>query len=192
MRKSLTHCMADFLIEGEAGWGAGNIGRWWGTQDMCPVGGYRASLYIEKCLSGLWIMAALERLMPRGTGGGKACPLHFLGGITGRGLPGGASGKYAPADAGDMTRVWSLSWEDPWEEGVATHSSILAWRIPGAEEPGGLWSTGLQRVGHTWSDWAHTLLGVCGLQWGVLADRASLFTLVWATSVNLGNSLTRL
>ena len=38
-------------------------------------------------------MAALERLMPRGTGGGKACPLHFLAGVTGRGLPGGASGK---------------------------------------------------------------------------------------------------
>ena len=36
-------------------------------------------------------------------------------------------------------KVWSLSWEDPLEEGMATHSSILAWRIPWTEEPGGLW-----------------------------------------------------
>ena len=36
----------------------------------------------------------------------------------------------------------------PLEEGMATHSSILAWRIPWTEEPGGLWSIGSQRVGH--------------------------------------------
>ena len=46
------------------------------------------------------------------------------------------------------TRVWSLGQEDPLEEGRETHSSILAWRIPGTEEPCGLQSTGLQRVGH--------------------------------------------
>ena len=46
------------------------------------------------------------------------------------------------------TRVQSLGWEDPLEEGMATHSSVLAWRIPGMEEPGGLQSMGLQRVGH--------------------------------------------
>ena len=45
-------------------------------------------------------------------------------------------------------RVQSLGQEDPLEEGTATHSSILAWRIPWTEEPGGLWSTGTQRVGH--------------------------------------------
>ena len=38
---------------------------------------------------------------------------------------------------------------------MATHSSILAWRTPRAEEPGGLWSMGSQRVRHDWSDWAH-------------------------------------
>ena len=43
----------------------------------------------------------------------------------------------------------SLGREDPLEEGMATHSSILAWRIPWAEEPGGLQSMGLQRVGNT-------------------------------------------
>ena len=49
-----------------------------------------------------------------------------------------------------MWKTWvpSLGWEDPLEEGMATHSSILAWRIPWMEEPGGLQSMGLQRVGH--------------------------------------------
>ena len=44
------------------------------------------------------------------------------------------------------TRVQSLDREDPLEEDMATHSSILAWRIPWTEEPGGLQSMGLQRV----------------------------------------------
>ena len=42
----------------------------------------------------------------------------------------------------------SLGWEDPLEEGMATHSSILTWRIPWTKEPGGLQSVGSQRVGH--------------------------------------------
>ena len=46
------------------------------------------------------------------------------------------------------TWVQSLGWEDSLEKGMATHSSILAWRIPGTEEPGGLPSMGLLRVGH--------------------------------------------
>ena len=46
------------------------------------------------------------------------------------------------------TRVRSLGQEDPLEKGMATHSSMLAWRIPWAEESGGLQSTGSQRVGH--------------------------------------------
>ena len=45
------------------------------------------------------------------------------------------------------TQVRSLGWEDPLEEGMATHSSILAWRIPWTEEPGGLQSMGSQRLG---------------------------------------------
>ena len=44
--------------------------------------------------------------------------------------------------------VQSLGREDPLEKEMATHSSILAWRIPWTEEPGGLQSTGSQRVGH--------------------------------------------
>ena len=46
------------------------------------------------------------------------------------------------------TWVQSLGWEDPLEESMATHSSILAWRIPWIEEPGGLQSMGSQRVGN--------------------------------------------
>ena len=46
------------------------------------------------------------------------------------------------------TWVQFLDWEDPLEEGMATHSSILAWRIPWTEEPGGLQSMGSQRVAH--------------------------------------------
>ena len=55
--------------------------------------------------------------------------------------------KSLPADAGD-TEMWirSLGQEDPLEKEMATHSSILAWRIPGREEPGGLQSIALQRV----------------------------------------------
>ena len=46
------------------------------------------------------------------------------------------------------TQVRSLGQEDPLEKGMGTHTSILAWRIPWTEEPGGLQSMGLQRVGH--------------------------------------------
>ena len=52
----------------------------------------------------------------------------------------------------------SLSQEDIWEEGMATRSSILVWRIPWIEEPGGLQSMVLQKVRQDWSDLAHTSL----------------------------------
>ena len=45
-------------------------------------------------------------------------------------------------------RVRSLGWEDPLEKEIATHSSILAWKIPWTKEPGRLQSMGSQRVGH--------------------------------------------
>ena len=47
------------------------------------------------------------------------------------------------------TWVRSLGQEDPLEEGMATHSRILVWRIEWTEGPGGLWSIGSQRVGHS-------------------------------------------
>ena len=63
--------------------------------------------------------------------------IGFLGGSVVKNLP-----------AKQETRVQSLGQEDPLETGMATHSSILAWRIPWTEEPGGLQSMGSQRVGH--------------------------------------------
>ena len=54
-----------------------------------------------------------------------------------------------------VTWVWSLGWEDPLEKEMATHSSILAWRIPWTEEPGGLHSMESQRVGHNWATSLH-------------------------------------
>ena len=58
------------------------------------------------------------------------------------------------------TQVQSLGWEDPLEKEVAAHSSILAWKIPQAEESGGLQSMGLYRVGHDRADTHIPLLGI--------------------------------
>ena len=65
-------------------------------------------------------------------------------------FPGGAVIKNPPASVGDTGDVdWSLGWEDPLEEAVATYPSVLAWKIPWIEEPVRLQSTGLQRVEHS-------------------------------------------
>jgi len=66
--------------------------------------------------------------------------------------------KNLPANAGDTeTQVRSLGQEDPLEEGVETHSSILAWRIRWTEEPGRLQSIGLQELDTTeMTEHAHT------------------------------------
>ena len=57
--------------------------------------------------------------------------------------------KKLPANAGDIRDpVLSLGWEDPLEEGMTTHFSILAWKIPWMEEPGRLQFIGSQRVRH--------------------------------------------
>ena len=63
-----------------------------------------------------------------------------------RGFPGGKDSEELTYKAAD--RVRSLGREDPLEKGMATHSSILVWRIPWTEVPGGLQSMGSQRVGH--------------------------------------------
>ena len=59
-----------------------------------------------------------------------------------------------------MQEMWvrSLGWEDPLENEMATHSSVLAWEIPWTEEPGGLPCLGSQRAGH---DWGTNILNVC-------------------------------
>ena len=61
-------------------------------------------------------------------------------------FPGDSLIKDIPAMQGMWVR--SLGWEDPLEQEMATHSSVLAWRIPWTEDPGRLQSVGLQRVGH--------------------------------------------
>ena len=64
-------------------------------------------------------------------------------------FPHGSIVKNPPAKQETQeTQVQSLGREDPLEEKMATHSSILAWKIPWTEEPGGLQSTGSQRVRH--------------------------------------------
>ena len=62
------------------------------------------------------------------------------------GFPGGSDGKASAYNAD--TGVQSLGREELLEKGMATHSSILAWKIPWTEGPGGLQSTGSQKVGH--------------------------------------------
>ena len=57
-----------------------------------------------------------------------------------------SDGKESACNAVDLGSI--PVWEDPLEKGMATHSSILAWRIPWTEEPGGLWSMWSERVGH--------------------------------------------
>ena len=70
------------------------------------------------------------------------------------GFPGGLDFKESACSAGDLGSV--LGWEDPLEEGMATHSSILAWRNPWTEKPGGLQSVGLQTVVRGWATHTHT------------------------------------
>ena len=82
------------------------------------------------------------------------------GGVWHGGFPGGASGEEpaCPCRRHNETRIRSLGREDPLEEDMATHSRILAWRIPWTQEPGGLVSMGSQRVGHNWGNLAHSIV----------------------------------
>ena len=81
------------------------------------------------------------------------------------------------------TQIWFLSWENPLEKRMATHSSILVWRIPWTEEPGGLQSIGLQRVGHDWATDNHSLTQlVMGFPGGSMVKNRSAVeeTRVWS------------
>ena len=62
------------------------------------------------------------------------------------GFPGGSAGKEPACNVGDLGSIPGLG--DPLEKEMATHSSVLAWRVPGTLEPGGLPSMGLRRIGH--------------------------------------------
>ena len=76
------------------------------------------------------------------------CNEHELGQTLGdgEGFPSGSAGKKSACNR--ETWIRSLGWEDSLEKGMATHSSILAWRIPRTEEPGRLQFMGSQRVRH--------------------------------------------
>ena len=78
----------------------------------------------------------------------KALPRVMLYASTG--FSGDSDGKESTRNVGDLG-FWFLGWEDPLEEGMTTISSILAWKIPWTEEPGGLQSMGSQRVVHDWA-----------------------------------------
>ena len=69
-------------------------------------------------------------------------------------------------------QVRSLGWEDPLEQGMATHASILACRIPWTQGPCGLLSTGSQRVGHNW----HTHIGYAWLRNYCLLNIVTTYT----------------
>ena len=79
------------------------------------------------------------------------------------GFPGGTSSKEAACQCRRCKRCGLDPWvgKIPLEKEMATHSSILAWRIPWTEEFGRLQSIGLQRVGHDWSDLAQTQKKKC-------------------------------
>ena len=66
-----------------------------------------------------------------------------------------------------MQKTWvhPLGWEDPPKKGTATHSSILSWRIPWTEEPGGLQSMGSQRVRHGWVTFTSGTSGMESERW---------------------------
>ena len=90
-----------------------------------------------------WLLLKLELLLGLHTSW-KQC----LAGYLALGIPGGSDGKESTWNAGNPNSIPELG--RYLEKGVATHSSILAWRIPRTEEPGGLQSTGSQRVRHNW------------------------------------------
>ena len=79
------------------------------------------------------------------------------------------------------TQVRSLGWEDPLEKDMATHPSILSCRIPWTEEPGGLQSTGSQRVGHDWAT-THTHLDfkMITLSWFFFSPSELLFLIFFS------------
>ena len=80
---------------------------------------------------------------------GSIFPTSLFNTILYTGFPSGSAVKNLPASQElQEMQFRSLGWEGPLADGTATHSSILAWRIPWTEEPGGLQSIELQRVGH--------------------------------------------
>ena len=84
------------------------------------------------------------------------------------------------------TQVWFLGWEDPLEKGMVTHSNILAWRTPWAEEPGGLQSIRRQRVRHNWGTNTHKLF----ISWIQSLSCVWLFATLWTAAHQASLSIT--
>ena len=72
-------------------------------------------------------------------------------------FPGGSEVKASTSNAGDPSSIPGLGWEDPLEEDMATHSNILAWRIPWMEKPSRLLSMGVTKSWTRLSDFTHSL-----------------------------------
>ena len=99
-----------------------------------------------------------------------------------------ANAKHFPADSvvTNLTvmqekQVWSLGGEDPLEEGMASHSTILAWRIPWTEDPGGPQSMGPPRIGH---DWVYTHTHKCKSQALAMAQGSYMHLLSYLSLYN--------
>ena len=140
--------------------------RYWGCQEprastlnptgMCPQAlsptsqepHYPAGFISNKVTFYLWLLVLSSQLVLNLDGEAiwvTFWPQRF----SSMGFPGGSDGKESTAM--QETQVQSLGQEDPQEKGIATHSSILVWRIPRTEERGGLQSMGSQRVRHVWA-----------------------------------------
>ena len=98
-----------------------------------------------------WTYFPIQSLLNPSVGGSPPASeaVYSLGSaLIVRGSPGCSGGKDPTCNAGDQFQP--LGWEDPLGKGMATHPSILVWRVPWTEEPGGLQSRGSQRVRHHW------------------------------------------
>ena len=75
-------------------------------------------------------------------------------------------------------QVWSLGQDDPLEQSMATHSSILARKITWTEQSGGLWSIGSTRLRHVWSDWTHSwFMAACPItSWQIEEEKVEAVT----------------
>ena len=120
-----------------------------------------AKAFLEKCESlrprntGLWCLwtSRAPHILPE-SHRGKEKKIQMEWNVR-KGFPAGSVGKELAYNAemqADSSSI--LGREDPLENGKATRSSILAWRILWTEEPGGLQAIESQRTGHIWSDWA--------------------------------------
>ena len=84
------------------------------------------------------------------------------------GFLGGSNGKESAYNAGDMGSI--LGWEYPLEEGMTTHSSILAWEVPWTEEPGRQQSTVSKRIRHDWSDNTNCYISQTNIIWSYTVE----------------------